>query len=36
MKTGKINRLLIPVEIKEYLLSIGEKKYIKAMGEEVE
>lgn len=36
IKTGKINRLLIPIELKDYLLSIGEKGYIKAMGEYVE
>ncbi|OOB75061.1 hypothetical protein AXF41_01815 [Clostridium haemolyticum] len=36
IKTGKINRLLMPIELKDYLLSIGEKKYIKAMGENIE
>lgn len=36
IKTGEINRLLIPIELKGYLLSIGEKGYIKAMGEYVE
>ncbi|WP_061995749.1 DUF1819 family protein [Clostridium sp. ATCC 25772] len=36
IKTGKINRLLIPVEVKDYLISIGEKSYIKAMGEYIE
>ncbi|MGF0108936.1 DUF1819 family protein [Clostridium sp. SGI.024] len=36
IKTGKINRLLIPIEVKNYLLSIGEEKYLKAMGEQIE
>ena len=36
IKTGKINRLLIPSEVKNYLLSIGEDKYLKAMGEQIE
>lgn len=36
IKTGKINRLLIPIEVKDYLFSIGEKAYIKAMGEYIE
>lgn len=35
-KTGKINRLLIPIEVKNYLLNIGEEKYLKAMGEQLE
>ncbi|MFD3156694.1 DUF1819 family protein [Haloimpatiens sp. FM7330] len=36
VKTGKLNKLLIPIELKEYLLSMGEKQYIKAMGEYIE
>lgn len=36
IKTGKINRLLIPSEVKNYLLSIDEDKYLKAMGEQIE
>ncbi|MGG7056723.1 DUF1819 family protein [Clostridium tertium] len=36
IKKGKINRLLIPSEVKNYLLSIGEDKYLKAMGEQIE
>lgn len=36
IKTGKISRLLIPNEVKNYLLSIGEDKYLKAMGEQIE
>lgn len=36
IKTGKINKPLIPIELKDYLLGIGEEKYIKAMGEYTE
>ena len=34
-KEGKLNRLIISPEIKDYLISIGDKGYIQAMGEHI-
>lgn len=36
IKTGKLSRLIIPPEIKEHLIGLGDKIYIQAMGENVE
>ncbi|MCX7883568.1 MAG: DUF1819 family protein [Caloramator sp.] len=35
IKTGKINRLIIPQELKDYLIKIGDGKYIRALGEKL-
>ena len=36
VKTGKLNRLIIPPELKEYMLDIGDKVYLQAMGEHIQ
>ncbi|MCB2290856.1 DUF1819 family protein [Clostridium sp. CS001] len=33
IKTGKLSRLIIPPELKDYLINIGDRGYIEAMGE---
>ncbi|QSO48380.1 DUF1819 family protein [Alicyclobacillus mengziensis] len=35
-KTGELSRILMDVELKRHLVSIGDKAYVKAMGEWVE
>lgn len=35
IKTGKLSRLIIPPELKDYLIKIGDKGYIQAMGEHI-
>ncbi|MFL0251155.1 DUF1819 family protein [Clostridium neuense] len=36
IKTCRLNRLIIPTELKAYIIGIGDKEYIKAMGEHVQ
>lgn len=36
IKTGKLNRLIIPPELKEYLIALGDKIYLQAMGEQIQ
>ena len=34
-KSCKLSRLIIPIELKDYIIDLGDKEYIKAMGEHV-
>lgn len=34
-KSCKLSRLIIPIELKDYIIDLGDKAYIKAMGEHV-
>ncbi|MCD2347230.1 DUF1819 family protein [Clostridium guangxiense] len=36
IKTCRLNRLIIPTELKAYIIGIGDKEYIEAMGEHVQ
>jgi hypothetical protein len=35
-KSDKLNRLIIPIELKDYIINLGDKAYLKAMGEHVQ
>ncbi|MDU1116777.1 MAG: DUF1819 family protein [Clostridium butyricum] len=35
LKTGEVHKLIISEELKEYLIKIGDKKYVEAMGENI-